>query len=141
MRYTTHTIRTTQYIQFVPITDRVLKAAEESGIQNGMVTIISKHTTTGIMVNEALECIESDIIDFLSRQIPEDYPYIHAHMLRSYGSTAGNPTGHIKGMLMGNHCHFPLVNGEIIRGGAQDIFFCEFDGPAERTFLIIIQDG
>jgi secondary thiamine-phosphate synthase enzyme len=141
MKYTPHIILTKQYIQFVPITDRVLKTAEESGIQNGMVTVISKHTTTGIMVNEALECIESDIIDFLSRQIPEDYPYAHAHMLRSYGSTAGNPTGHIKSMLMGNHCHFPLVNGEIIRGDAQDIFFCEFDGPAERTFLIIIQGG
>ena len=68
----------------------------------------SKHTTTGVTVNEALECLESDIENFLGRLIPEDYPYSHARMLRDYGSTAGNPTGHLKAMLTGNHCHFPV---------------------------------
>ena len=41
-------------------------------------------------------------------------------MLRDYGSTAGNPTGHLKAMLTGNHCHFPVIDGEMVRGGAQE---------------------
>ena len=111
----------------------------ESGVKNGMVTVLTKHTTTGVTVNESLECLESDIEVFLSRMAPEDFPYSHARMLKDYGSTAGNPTGHLKAYITGNHCHFPIIDGEMVRGGAQDIYFCEFDGPAKRTVLVIVE--
>ncbi len=132
-------ILTKTYNEYTVITDKVIGIAKKSGIQNGMITVLTKHTTTGITVNEALECLESDIKVFLERLVPEDYPYSHARMLRDYGSTAGNPTGHLKAHLTGNHCHFPIVDGEIIMGGAQDIYFCEFDGPSSRTINVIIQ--
>lgn len=130
------TILTEKYNQFVLITEKVEEAVRESGIQNGMVTVVTKHTTTGIAVNESLECLESDIADFLGRLAPEDWPYAHARMLRDYGSTAGNPTGHLKAHITGNHCHFIIQDGEILKGGAQEVYFCEFDGPAKRTILI-----
>jgi secondary thiamine-phosphate synthase enzyme len=131
---------TDRYNQFILITKDVEQAAAESGIQNGMLTVITKHTTAGIAVNEALECLESDIDAFLKKIIPEDHPYSHARMLPDYGSTGGNPTGHIKAHITGNHCHFPIINGELIRGGAQDIYLLEFDGPsAKRKVLIQVQ--
>lgn len=129
-------ILTEKYNQFVRITGEIEAAVRESGIQNGMVNVISKHTTTGIMVNESLECLESDIEDFLGRLAPEDHPYAHARMLRDYGSTAGNPTGHLKAHITGNHCHFIIQDGGLVKGGAQEVYFCEFDGPAKRTVLI-----
>jgi len=130
------TILTTKYNQFVLITDEIEKVVKESGIKNGIVNVISKHTTTGITVNESLECLESDMEEFLGRIVPEDLPYAHARMLRDYGSTAGNPTGHLKAHITGNHCHFVMNEGELVKGGAQDVYFCEFDGPAKRTILI-----
>ena len=75
----------------------------------------------------------------LSLFAPEDRPYSHARMLRDYGSTAGNPTGHLKAMLTGNHCHFMICDGVLQRGGAQDVYFCEFDGPASRNVLVIVE--
>ncbi|NMA66332.1 MAG: YjbQ family protein [Clostridiaceae bacterium] len=42
--------------------------------------------------------------------------YNHARMLKSYGSTAGN------------HCVFPIVNGEIVKGDAQEIYFVNLMG-------------
>jgi secondary thiamine-phosphate synthase enzyme len=134
------TYMTENYIQFILLTKDLEQAAAESGIQNGMLTAITKHTTTGIAVNEALECLESDLDLFLKTIVPEDFPYAHAHMLREYGSTGGNATGHIKAHLTGNHCHFPIVDGVLIRGGAQDIYLMEFDGPsARRSVLVQIQ--
>ena len=130
------TILTTKYNQFVLITDEIEKVVKESGIKNGIVNVISKHTTTGITVNESLECLESDMEEFLGRIVPEDLPYAHARMLRDYGSTAGNPTGHLQAHITGNHCHFVMNEGELVKGGAQDVYFCEFDGPAKRTILI-----
>ena len=99
------TVLTTQYNQWIRITDEIERVMKESGIQNGIVNVISRHTTTGVTVNESLECLESDMSEFLSRLAPEDWPYAHARMLRDYGSTAGNPTGHLKSLMTGNHCH------------------------------------
>jgi secondary thiamine-phosphate synthase enzyme len=132
------TIYTKEYNEMILITDKVLKEVEKSPVKSGIVVVISKHTTTGITVNESLECLESDIDNFLKNIIPEDYPYSHARMLKDYGSTAGNPTGHLKSHITGNNCTFSIVDGKVIRGSAQDIYFCEFDGPAERTFSINI---
>ena len=130
---------TDEYNQYLIITKDVEEAIQKSKIKNGMVTVETKHTTTGISVNEALECLECDIDVFLSKLVPEDAPYSHCHMLRDYGSTGGNPTGHLKAMIVGNHCHFPLIDGKLIGGSAQDIWFCEFDGPSQRTVNVIIQ--
>ncbi len=132
------TFLTEKFNQMDVITEEVEMAVAKSNIKNGLVTVMTKHTTTGITVNEALECLEGDIDRFLSTLVPEDYPYYHARILKDYGSTAGNATGHLKSYLTGNHCHFLLVNGEMIRGEAQDIYFCEFDGPAKRTILITV---
>ncbi len=132
-------ILTNRYNQYFLITEDIKKAVAESGIQNGMVTVQTMHTTTAISVNEGLECLESDIDVFLKKLIPEDAPYSHNHMLRDYGSTGGNPTGHLKSMLLGNHCHFPIIEGKLIAGSAQDVWFCEFDGPSQRTISIIIE--
>ncbi|MBE7009030.1 MAG: YjbQ family protein [Ruminococcaceae bacterium] len=135
----TISLRTKAYNEMTVLTPRVEEIVAESGVCRGMVTVLTKHTTTGITVNEALECLESDIRNALALFAPEDRPYSHARMLRDYGSTAGNPTGHLKAMLTGNHCHFPVVDGEMIRGGAQDIWFCEFDGPAQRNILVLVE--
>ena len=132
-------ILTERYNEFDVITPQVEQAAAESGVKNGMVTVLTKHTTTGITVNEALECLESDIAVALSLFAPEERPYSHARMLRDYGSTAGNPTGHLKALVTGNHCHFLIQDGKLIRGGTQDVYFCEFDGPAQRNILIAIE--
>lgn len=131
-------LETTEYNQFEIITSRIEEIVKKSKIQNGFVTVITKHTTTGIMVNEALECLIYDIDQTLQRLIDEERPYRHARILQSYGSTAGNPTGHLKAMLTGNHCHFILKDGELLKGDAQDIYFCEFDGPSMRTIYITI---
>lgn len=130
---------TDEYNQYLIITKDVEEAIQKCKIKNGMVTVETKHTTTGISVNEALECLESDIDVFLGKLVPEDAPYSHCHILRDYGSTGGNPTGHIKAMLTGNHCHFPLIDGKLVKGSAQDIWFCEYDGPSQRTVNVIIQ--
>lgn len=132
------TLLTKTYNECIVITDFVQEIIKKSNIKNGLLTVMTTHTTTGITVNEALECLESDIETFLNRLVPEDYPYSHARMLYDYGSTAGNPTGHLKTHITGNHCHFPIINGEMVAGGAQDIYFFEFDGPASRKINVMI---
>jgi len=140
MKVIDFSVQTTAYQQLVCITDQVTSIVTQSGFRNGFLTIQSRHTTAGITVNEHLECLEDDINTTLGRLVPEDLPYAHARMLPAYGSTAGNPTGHIKAHLTGNHCHFPVIDGAVVRGEAQDIFLAEFDGPSIRTIMVIMTD-
>lgn len=129
---------TERYNQMILLTDQLHIVVANSGIQNGLVAVITMHTTTGIGVNENLECLESDIDNALKRLVPEDLPYAHARILPDYGSTAGNPMGHIKSMLTGNSCVFPVMEGKLVMGDAQDVFLYEFDGPAKRTVTITV---
>jgi secondary thiamine-phosphate synthase enzyme len=129
---------TERYNQMIVITDRLRDVVAKSGIQNGLAAVMTMHTTTGIGVNEHVECLESDIEETLKRLVPEDLPYVHARILPTYGSTAGNPTGHIKSMLTGNNCLFPVMEGKLIMGDAQDVYLYEFDGPAQRTIVITV---
>lgn len=131
---------TKQYNQMICISSEIQAIVKKSGIQNGLITIQTMHTTTGIMMNEQLECLESDIQCFFDELVPEEKAYAHARMLDDYGSTAGNPTGHLKSILCGNHCHLFLVDGEIVKGGAQEVYFVEFDGPAQRKVLVMIAE-
>jgi len=122
--------------EFHKITKEVHEIVESSPVKNGMVLVLTSHTTTGIIVNEGLPCVETDLNDTLTRIAPLEMNYAHAHFLPSYGATGNNSTGHIKSMISGNHCIFPVIDGKIVCGGAQDIYLIEFDGPQTRTVYV-----
>lgn len=124
--------------QIMKITDKVTLAVSESGVINGIGYVITEHTTTGITINESLPCVEKDLMEAMDRLAPEDYPYHHNHYLRSYGTIGGNTPGHIKSMLTGNHCVFPVIEGKAKLGGAADIYFCEYDGIKNRKYMIYV---
>jgi secondary thiamine-phosphate synthase enzyme len=138
IRHEQFVIYTEEYNTFIRITDRVKEIVEKSGLDTGFVVVITAHTTSGIVINEALECVESDMGDLLHKLVPEDGCYAHGHFLHSYGAMAGNPTGHLKSMLCGNHCILPVQGGVILVGAAQDIYFAEFDGPRPRTVTVSV---
>lgn len=48
--------------------------------------------------------------------------YAHSRMLHSYGTTAGNPAGHLRAMLTGNHVVFPVSERKIVRGCPGNLF-------------------
>lgn len=82
------TILTKEYNQMIVITGQVEEIVRNSGIKDGVVFIITNHTTTGITVNEGLECIQSDIMEMLGKVAPEEGIYSHARFLESYGAMA-----------------------------------------------------
>lgn len=123
-------------VELIKITDSVREFVKESGLKNGVVFVITAHTTTGITVNESLPCVENDMINHMDRLVPSDYPYNHNHYLPSYGTIGGNTPGHLKSMLTGNHCVYPVENGNLVLGDASDIYFAEYDGIKNRQYFI-----
>ena len=131
-----HELASKEEFEMIRVTEKVREDVAASGVKNGLVFIISLHTTCGIMMNESLPCVEKDIELTLDRLVPEDGHYVHTHMLPSYGTASGNAPGHLKQMLSGNHCVLPDVDGKMAGGSAQDIYFVEFDGLKMRKYTV-----
>lgn len=121
------------------IGDTVKEFIADSGIQNGVVSVVTAHTNCGIIVTEPLDCILSDLNVLLHRLVNDDDEYSHAHFLPTYGRTSANAYGHLRSILTGNSTMLSLVNGKACMGEAQEIVFMEFDGPqARKVFVDII---
>lgn len=125
-------------IEMIDITTEVERIVKRSNCTQGIVLIISLHTTTGITINESLPDVEQDILNQLSELIQDDSRYLHARFLPSYGATSNNAAAHIKSCLLGNHAMLSILNGELEKGDAQNIYLAEFDGPQSRKIIVKI---
>jgi secondary thiamine-phosphate synthase enzyme len=128
-------------IQFVDITNDVAAAIRASGVTNGIVTIVSRHTTMAVRIQEAEPLLLEDLIGFLRRLAPANVHYQHndfrnrTHHMHDNESPNGH--SHCLQFLLGTSETVPIENGELVLGEWQRIFLVELDGPrAKREVLI-----
>jgi secondary thiamine-phosphate synthase enzyme len=129
-------IQTTKDKELIDITPQVESVVRESGVQNGVVTVVTLHTSSGIIVTEGLSCLEMDVLDHLEMLAPDDGDYYHNRYLDIDGRLGFNAGSHLKSILGGYSAFFPIEDGRIVRGSRQRIYFAEYDGPLSRTYCI-----
>ena len=129
-------------MEMIDITDHVERVVAESGAKEGMVFVLTAHTSSGLLVTEGIECLERDVLAHLERLAPKDppegagYGYWHNRYLDFDGRLGFNAGDHLKSILGGTNCFFPIENGKVVRGSRQRAYFVEFDGPLSRTVMI-----
>lgn len=131
-------LQTRKTEEAINITAQVDEVVQKSGVKNGLVNVLTAHTSSGLLVTEGIPCLEEDILTHLSRLFPEDENYHHRRYLDYDGRLGFNADAHLKSIVGGVSCTFPIENGKIVRGSRQTIYFMEYDGPLERTYLIQI---
>lgn len=136
MRLKKVTLHTTKPVQAIDITPEIHKAVKENPVNNGMVFILTLHTTAGLVVTEKLPCLEQDVLETLEKLIPEHRDYHHNRYLESYGRLGINAASHLRSIIAGTSLFFPIQGSEIVMGNAQNVYFLEFDGPVKRTYCI-----
>lgn len=115
---------------FIDITKKVQQAVNESGIKSGICIVYCPHTTAGITINENADpSVKADMIFWLSKVYPDCKEFKHIE---------GNSAAHIKASVIGTEKTIIIENGKLILGMWQGIYFCEFDGPRQRKFLVKI---
>lgn len=124
-------IQTAARIELIDITDRVRAAVKESGIRDGICVISTRHTTSGIIVNENERGLKNDILDMLEALVPENKKYAH-------NSIDNNAVAHLRAALLGTSETIPVEDGHLVLGTWQSIFFVELDGPRNRKVNIKI---
>jgi len=127
-------ISTSQRGEMVNITGEVRRLVRESGVRRGLCLIHAPHTTAGITVQEGYDPdVARDVLSSLERLVPPQRApngnYRHAE---------GNSDSHLKALICGSSQTLPIEYGELQLGRWQQIFFCEFDGPRQRTAWVHI---
>ncbi|GEM_PF-5398 len=121
-------LRTTHRTDFIEITAEVQDAVRKSGVTDGVCIVFVPHTTAGVTINENADpYVERDMIDILNGLVPQLSTYRHAE---------GNADAHAKASIIGSSVTVLVEKGKLVLGTWQGVFFCEFDGPRNREFLV-----
>lgn len=121
-------VRTTKRKQFVEITAQVREAVSASGVREGLCVVYCPHTTAGVTINEHADPdVVRDVAVTLEKIAPRTGDYAHAE---------GNSDAHIQCCLVGPSQTLIVHAGQLVLGTWQGVFFCEFDGPRDRTFYV-----
>ncbi len=129
------TVETSQREELIDITDLVTSVVQNSGIQNGLVSLYAQGATAAIMIQENWDAsVRTDVIDCLQKLIPRGV-WLHDRQ-------DGNGDSHLKSGLVGPSETIPLIDGKIGLSTWQNIFLCEFDGPRTERKIVctIIED-
>ena len=132
---------TTAPIQLIDITDDVAEAVRSTGLSDGIVTVISRHTTMAVRIQEAEPLLLEDLVGFLRRLTPANVHYQHndfrirTHHMHDDESPNGH--SHCLQFLLGTSETVPVADGELLLGEWQRIFLVELDGPRHRREVLV----
>jgi len=129
----TISVRTERQSQLVDITSEVAGAIG-TGASGSAVLVYVPHTTAGVTINEHADpAVARDFEAALERIVPADWSWQHVE------EGEENAPTHIRAAFMGPSVIVPLrEDGTMALGTWQGIFFCEFDGPRERSVHVSV---
>jgi len=126
-------VKTRASCDLVDMTGEIVGIVQKSGIRQGLCCVFVTHTTAGVTINENADPdVVRDLLMGLDRMAPLKGGYRHAE---------GNSAAHIKTSLVGPSLNIIIEDGKLILGTWQSVFFCEFDGPRNRTVCLKIMAG
>jgi hypothetical protein len=70
-------VDTLKGISFHDITPQLRKAVRDAGVKCGSVSVLTRHTTTAITINEMEGRLIDDARQYLLKLTPPLYPYLH----------------------------------------------------------------
>jgi len=127
----TETVRTAKRSEMIDVTDRVAAIVSKLGVKEGMAIVSVPHTTAACTINENADPdVRHDMLRKLEELIPKRESY--------YRHNEGNSDSHVKSSLVGTTVTVLIESGELLLGTWQGIYFCEFDGPRDRTMHVKI---
>lgn len=125
-----YTVRTTKAQEFINITNLINEEIKRQNVKEGIAVVFVPHTTAAVTINENADPdVVEDILKTLNKVFPVNGDYRHFE---------GNSHAHIKASLFGSSCTLIIENGKLKLGRWQGVYFCEFDGPRNRTLYIKI---
>ena len=114
------------------ITDQVSRTVAECGLKDGIATIFTSSSTSGLTTIEYESGCLSDLRRLLDEVIDPRRDY--AHNAR-WGD--GNGHSHVRAALIGASFTVPFIHRNLALGTWQQIIFLDFDNRPRRRELVV----
>lgn len=125
-------VSTKGHSDIIDLTSEVSHHLQESGLQEGQVTVFASGSTAAITTIEFEPGLLQDIPDVLDKIAPEGAPYHHD---ATWGD--GNGNAHVRAALLGPSLTIPFVNNHMILGTWQQIVLVDCDNrPRQRKITV-----
>jgi secondary thiamine-phosphate synthase enzyme len=131
----TLTIETDRRVDVLDLTDRVMALVRRLAVKEGLVSLMSTHTTCAVFLNEFQSALVADIKTFLERIVGRDEDWLHNDPVHS-DCDRMNADAHLRAMVLGHSLTLQVSGGEVVLGQWQRILMAELDGPRARTLRV-----
>ena len=111
--------------EIIDITSRI---NEEIDIDEGIVNVFSRHSTSAIVVNENESGLLADLELMLKDLVSDKYSWQHDRI-------DNNAKSHLKSFLLSSSETIPISGGKLDLGTWQSVFFIELDGPRKNRTI------
>ena len=121
-------------VEFINITESVIKALKESNIKEGLCLVNAMHITASVFINDDEKGLHSDFFKWLEKLAPHEPLELYNH------NRTGEDNGdaHLKRQIMGREVVVAVTKGKLDFGPWEQIFYGEFDGRRQKRILIKI---
>jgi secondary thiamine-phosphate synthase enzyme len=140
VHHATVTLDSDHALQILDITPLVAAVVRRSGLWDGLVSVITRHTTTGVIVNEHEPLLGDDLAALFERVAPATAAYAHDDFTRRRGVTAAervNGHAHCRAALLHASETVPVSGGVLVLGRWQRVLFVECDGGQRRQLSVV----
>jgi secondary thiamine-phosphate synthase enzyme len=119
------------------ITDEVAQVVKDSGVRNGVVTVMVRHTSASLVIFENADpSARADLHEFLDRLAPDGESW-HVHTLEGPDDTAS----HLRMTVTRTSESVPIANGSMLLGTWQGIYLLEHRHAAHRREIAVAVIG
>ncbi|MDO5810905.1 MAG: secondary thiamine-phosphate synthase enzyme YjbQ [Methanobrevibacter sp.] len=127
----TLTLNTNRKFEIIDITSQINDLID---IDNGIISIFSRHSTTAIVVNENEQGLLNDLEFTLDNLIDDKFTYQHDRI-------DDNARSHLKSFILSSSECLPIRNSRLDLGTWQSVFFIELDGPRNNRQISLTMMG
>ncbi|MCA6213321.1 YjbQ family protein [Thermococcus sp. 101 C5] len=117
-------------IDLIDITSEVEEIVERSEITNGQVLVFVPGATGAVVTIEHETGLLEDFKRILKEIVPKSAGYKHDLI-------DNNAHSHLRATLLGPSLVLPVVDGKVVRGIWQQIFFVELDVRPRRRKVVV----
>ena len=132
-------IETARALEIVDVTPLVAAVVAQRGWWDGVALVQTRHTTTGLLLNEHEPLLAGDLTALLERLAPAQLWYAHDDFPRRSALEPGeraNGAAHCRAALLRASESLAVAGGGLRLGRWQRLLFVECDGPRHREVSV-----
>ena len=113
--------------QIIDLTAELARFCADRG--DGLVNVLAPHATAGLALMETRSGSEADLLATLTRLVPRDDRYQHAH------GSPGHGADHVLPAIVSPSLTLPVIDGQVALGTWQSLVLVDLnvDNPRRRV--------